>query len=503
MSGSNALANAFANANKPTVAIQSPFELMRQAGENAQLMNANRLFQANALRGQLIGQATDADGNYDGLKFNRLAAGAGPGYAPAAAAGLDQSTRIGGEQQTQALKNLTVQSTALDSLGPNATYQQVHDKVSEGVKAGWLQPAGANSVLVGMPQGDDPQSRATRSHILQTIGDQVRTATERLQSQNGVPTIVDRGGQKIPGAIDSRGGAFTPAGTAITNTTTPAEKISPVTGPAGPRGQPTTQPSSAYALSHGLDPDTGNPLPHPAFKDLPTTLRGPNQQPAAAPTQTGLGPADTTAMTETGGTSSKAYDATSQAGVKAISQRALLQNMAGDATQFTTGPGAAGIKNLKATIQRIGNIFGLSPIDADKLAANEDLDKVAAQLADAQGAGSDARLAVNQGANPSSHNTPAGLRLILNKLTGNADYLAARAQLAQQYQRTKDPTSANNRTFETEIGAKLDPRVFQFNRLDADQQKQYLSEMPTQAARDAFKRSYFEHRDQMKVFPGG
>lgn len=100
MSG-NALADAFTNANKPTVAIQSPFEVMNQAGSVAEKINANRLFQAQALRGQLLQQSTDANGNVDMPTYNRLAAGAGPGLAPAAAAGLDQSTRIAGEQQAQ------------------------------------------------------------------------------------------------------------------------------------------------------------------------------------------------------------------------------------------------------------------------------------------------------------------------------------------------------------------------------------------------------------------
>lgn len=146
---------------------------------------ANRGNQANALRGQLLQQATGADGNVDMPTYNRLASQAGPAMAPAVAAGLDQSTAIAGQQQTQALKSLDAQSTALDSLGPNATFGQVQAKLDEGLNAGWLQPAGAHAVMIGMPQGDDPQSQATRAHILQTIGDQVRSASERLQSQYG------------------------------------------------------------------------------------------------------------------------------------------------------------------------------------------------------------------------------------------------------------------------------------------------------------------------------
>ena len=66
-----------------------------------------------------------------------------------------------------------------------------------------------------------------------------------------------------------------------------------------------------------------------------------------------------------------------------------------DTGQFTTGPLADRIAKLRAIAQR----FHI-PVDNDATSATESFNKLAAQLASAQGAGSDARLAV---AAPGAH----------------------------------------------------------------------------------------------------
>ena len=107
---------------------------------------------------------------------------------------------------------------------------------------------------------------------------------------------------------------------------------------------------------------------------------------------------------------------------------------------------------------------------------------MANQLADAQGAGSDARMHVQQGANPSSHNTPAGLSLIVGQLRGNIDYLKAREQLAAAW-----PDKSDNTGFESTIGAHLDPRAFQYSRLTPQQKTDYFKGI---ADKDAFITAY-------------
>ena len=122
-------------------------------------------------------------------------------------------------------------------------------------------------------------------------------------------------------------------------------------------------------------------------------------------------------------------------------------------------------------------------VDPASVAANESFDKFANQLADAQGAGSDARLAVNQGANPSSHLSPAGVDLIIRQLRGNADYLQAQGRLAANY-----PDQTNVRKFQTDLGDNLDPRVFQYARMTPEQKMAFYRSMPNKAE---FQKSYY------------
>lgn len=527
-------------------AVENPLAQQQQYAQARQVilqsqnaMNQNKLFQSQQKQGQLAQQAIDpSTGQFSPSKFNMLlgqSPGAGIGAQDAIAASQTQSSA----QQTQAQGSQKQLASGIGGLltlngGAGPTYGQTTDFLKAQLTSGAIRPQSAQAALIGMPSGDDPQSMATRTHMIQTIQQQMASSQEQLTNAYGTAGIQNRGGTAQPivqqSAMQGGGVAQTPGAATITpapqfvdtgkqavptsggqpigpgiSTGLPsaAALAQPVTGPASATGAATTISLGQQLARQGLD-SNGNPIPNPAFASLPAALRNPNAPPKlGTPMATGLGPAATNAMAATGTQSSGAYQDISAASVKAQGQRALLQNMAGDASQFTTGPGADNIKAAQSILQRISPRIAASfGVDPAKLAANEDLDKVGNQLADAMGAGSDARLAVNQGANPSSHNTPAGLQLILAKLTGNTDYQAARGQLAAQYQQTIDPTGANSRQFEAQVGQQLDPRVFQFNRLNGPQQAQYLSEMPGGAAKDAFKQNYFRTK-AMGVLPGG
>lgn len=245
---------------------------------------------------------------------------------------------------------------------------------------------------------------------------------------------------------------------------------------------------------------TTQSLPSGGIQGLPPSLRntppaGTQQAPAAttapsAPASTtppveslagSLSPAQQAEQQKTGEQASQRFQAISDQGRQAIGQDALLATMQAEGSQYTTGVGADTLKAIKGTLMRAGldKVFGVDPAS---LAAQESVDKIANQLADAQGAGSDARLYVQQGANPSSHNSPAGFDLILRQLRGNTDYLRARQQLAQRY-----PDQTDVKGFEANVGARLNPRVFQYERLTPDQKADYFTHLTD---REAFKRDY-------------
>jgi hypothetical protein len=466
----------------------------------------NRLNQARQAAGEAYQQATDPNtGQVDPARAQALIA-ANPRAALAAQGSatsgqqLQQANTLFNQQQMGAIgRSIGSVLTQPDAQQTPGNYKAMLDYAL--ANHGITQDHYTTALAALQGAGTDPASLrqfGTKLLVGTLAGPEI--AQTVLPSNTGInqgntyqplvqqPAVLGGGLAKAPGAM--------PVGLPSAS-----QLIQPTPGPATATGQPTSTTLGNTLRMQGLD-QNGNPIPNPAFANLPSALRNPNAPPAVAtPIVTGVGPAASSAMATTGQTSSANYQDISNAATKAVGQRAQLQSMLGDASQFTTGPGASTLKDIKATIQRIGATVGTSfGIDANKLASQEDLDKVANQLADAQGANSDARLAVNQGANPSSHNTPAGLRLILNKLIGNSDFLAAKGALAAQYQRTQDPQGVNARTFADQVNQQLDPRVFQFNRMDQDQQRQYLTELG--AGKDAFKQKYIQMRS-MGVLPGG
>lgn len=492
--GSGALLSRIANPTQ--VNLLASYQGAAQAAHG---IWANRQDQANQLSGQAQQDAIGSDGTYSPEKYRQNLQAAGPGAALAAQSGLSSNQALSTDQLEQAHKKLAYVNSASGALlekGPDVTPADVMGIFQQGMSSGMLTLPEVQKQMATLPS--DPaglrawaEQHRAQAHSAQQQLDQTYGTRQPVNSGNTTTFPV------VPPA--SAGGT----GPSVKMTTSPSERLSPVTGPVGPNGGPTTISAAEYARNRGLDPNTGDPLPNPAFANLPPALRGPNQAPppAPAPQATGAGPAATNAMAASGTASSGAYTAISDTANKAVGQRALLQGMKADATQFVTGPGSSGLKDIKATIGRLGAAFGMAPdalIDPNKVAAAEDLDKAAAKLSDAMGAGSDARLSVNQSANPSSHNTPAGLHLIISKLIGDSDYAAFKGQAAAQYQKTQDPTGANSRQFEDQFRTQFDPRVFQFNRMDAAQQKQYLQELG--AGKDKFKLDFMKTK-QAGILP--
>jgi hypothetical protein len=268
------------------------------------------------------------------------------------------------------------------------------------------------------------------------------------------------------GSVPTNNGA--PVGAPIANQLSPAQLATPTQIGVDKNGAPVMG-----TLEQFLGKSTGSPLG--TGRQIPAALRGPNAPPQGV--VTGVGPAQQAALTTTGGNSANAFNEITTQGVAARSQGAVLDNMLADTAQFTTGPGAETIQKLREVGTRLG-----FPVDKDATSASESFNKLASQLADAQGAGSDARLAVNQAANPHATLSPGGVDLILRQLRGNADYLQARQALAAGY-----PDKADRSGFESKVGANLDPRIFQYSRMTPEQKATYFGSLKDKAT---FKKAY-------------
>ncbi len=247
--------------------------------------------------------------------------------------------------------------------------------------------------------------------------------------------------------------------------------------PTSPGNPALRNPANAPAAGAGFAPLTPNPA-------APGMTAAPGQAPSFA----GPGTAQSADMQATGANAASRFANISDEGLQARDQTAVLANMKNDLAQFNPGPGADWSLFAKKIISAAypNKMFGSQTRAFDQsITAQESFRKLMNQLADAQGAGSDARLHVNQGANPSDTLSPGSANFIISQLQGNSDYKLARARLARQY-----PDQSDVRGFENDIGAKLDPRYFQYNRLTPEQKSDYLAGITNPDERAAFKRGY-------------
>jgi hypothetical protein len=241
----------------------------------------------------------------------------------------------------------------------------------------------------------------------------------------------------------------------------PDQYVYPGGGPATPGTSPLGTGRPPPALLNPNKPQT-TPAPAPATAPSPagTGISGPTpaQKAGAAATeeQGKLGPPE--------------FQREAAADTQAQNQQAVLGNMLSDTAQFTTGP----LAGIVGKVRNMAGNLGLN-INTDAQSSKESFNKLAAGLANAQGAGSDARMNVNISANPHEELSPAGVDLILRQLQGNADYVRARSSLAAKYS-----DKANYPAFQESI-KDLDPRVFQITRMTDEQRQTYWKSLDTEA----------------------
>jgi hypothetical protein len=372
-----------------------------------------------------------------------------------------------------------IAGTALSVYDPanpasaNGVVDALYMGIESAVANGTLDQNTAQQLFKGIAATKSPDDLIGRVKQFALLGIDPNAALTRVYGQGGT---ISNGQEVQPGVVRDPmfGGGFTPAGQGVPQFPSRSELIGRVPGPPGPGGAPTTVPLGAV---------TPPALGGPAASSLgdgrfPHALRNP-ANPAAPPlasstgqVTTGLGPAQSSAQAATGAQGAARFSQIADQGVAAQAQDAILGNMETEIAQFASGTGQDRIKNFqKATLRFAPGVARAFGIDEKSVAANESFDKLAAQIADAQGAGSDARLAVTQSANPGSTLTPEGARLILSQLRGNADYNKARATLAANW-----PDKADQAGFEQQA-KNLDPRAFQMLRMTPEQQRTFFTNL--------------------------
>jgi hypothetical protein len=228
---------------------------------------------------------------------------------------------------------------------------------------------------------------------------------------------------------------------------------------AGPGAGPSPAPSverppepgwgtSPGSYSYGTAP-AARPAPTPN-QPAPPAAKSPFDRPAIS-----LSPAEEEQAKGAGAR----FDAEATAGTQAQAQQAVLGNMLADTAQFSTGP----LASIVGKFRNLAIALNLPGVNVEAQSAKESFGKLAAGLANAQGAGSDSRMNVTIQANPHEELSPAGVDLVVRQLQGNADYLQARQKLAQDW-----PAKSDYNGFAQSV-RQLDPRVFQYERMLPDQ----------------------------------
>ena len=523
MSGSNQLAfgvPTIASSGAPQVA--NPLAAINAANEAASHMYDLRAKQAKEAAGQAYqGAINPQTGELDANDFRRRLAASGPAAIAAGESLLNIQTISSNQlDQMKAKAAWTSHNAGVLADMPNPTQQDAINVLHKGLTDGILTPAEFQRQVSQLPT--DPAG--LRNWAAQHRAN-AQTVEQQIQWRYGVPfKQTGPGGQTIGGTQDVKTGAVSgppqpglPLGRSPDSS---GQYIVIKENADGTKLYGTAQ--HALNLAEGRDiNDNGPHVPGGTGQTsplgtgrLPPALQNPNKPPAAAapaaaPAATAPAPAPTggvqsgqttsgsAAATTTGTTSANRFTEIVDQGVKARSQDALLATLLSEAQGIRTGPGLDFVTGLKRTILGAGAQFGSNfGIDETKLAKLESVIKIGNQLADAQGAGSDARLRVNEGANPSYHNTPAGLDLIVRQLRGNSDYLRARQQLAAAYPGGKDKIE----DFEAKIGANLDPRVFQYERLTPEQKADYFKGLTD---KDTFIRAHDWATGQKLLGRGG
>jgi hypothetical protein len=153
-------------------------------------------------------------------------------------------------------------------------------------------------------------------------------------------------------------------------------------------------------------------------------------------------------------------------------------NMAHDLEGFTPGPGSDWTKVAKSFANRFTpDAFKSLGIEFDpkEIASQESFNKLANQIAQAQGAQSDMHLKIAGGANPNAEMSKMTVQEVLGRLQGNQDAIIAKNKAWQDYINANP--AGNYGDFSANFNQNFDPRIFQANYLSSADRQKMISEM--------------------------
>lgn len=507
----------------------NPLATMATGVGVANAVNQNRLFQqkfeANKAIGSAYQQSIDPEtGKLDSNKLLSIVAGNPKGAF--------LTGEVAGQAQAREKEQLGIDTARLElaqkhianvdkNLGalidmPDLSLAHATDALVRGVQDGRWTPQNAvkyigelSAVAGGKPASE--QSAAIRTR-LQEYRMRNLTSAEQLQATSPAPTVVDHGGGKLVMRLPQVGQPSL-EGT-IANTVTPEFKASRVQA-VGPGNVPVSIPQASITDDYGNPrapaapaqtgtlgtgrmnaPDAGGGAPAAAPQAAAPAVPG---MPAGA-LQTGLAPGVEPAANVTATANANQGVQLQQLASNVPQRKALLGNLEADLEKFTSGPGADWTKVATAAANRATeSMVGFSLFDPKSIAAQEDFNKQATQLAQQQfqalgGTGTDSKLDSAMKTSPYEELSKLGNRKIIHMLKGNEDAIAT---MNQEWQRAQLPKAEGGQgmggqdygRFVTEFNKSYDPRAFQWQYMGPDERKDSLKGM-TKDEQSKFRSAY-------------
>lgn len=511
----------------------NPLANIQSATQNANALigfqNNQRQMAAQQAIGQAQQQATDPNtGVVDQGKFRALVASdpnAAYGAQSADTTSLgQQGAALGNEAQT--LKNqgqkigFLAGLTAPLAADPTTTKADVQNTIQHAVNFGLIDAPTAQSVLSSLP--DDPAGvRSKLTGFLKSTmspGEEYAHIYGTQSSINNGPNVISG----VTGPADQGGGfsgsTATPLGIGPDAAATQAAGV-------GPNGAPTVTPLATRLGQEGVGGlvAPGGTTPVGTMGGKPTVPPGWNGQgagrypgaaPAAAstdfsggaspatpavapaspsaapgtPVQVGLAPGQADAMATTQRAGAEGAVSLLQSANATPDRLAILNNMLGDATTFTSGPGPQKARDIAATAN---NLFGTS-IDEAGIESAQGFNKFSQQISNAQsttlGAGSDAKLQAAMHANPNSSLQTNTNVQILHTLQGNEDAIQAKANAWNQSGLAQTNPGAYQQ-WSQNFNQNFDPRAYQLLRMSPEERMNMQSQMAKAGTLDAFRNS--------------
>ena len=471
--------SSYPTAQPPT----SPLQTLSGVAGLQNTLNQNKLFQQQFQTNLAVSQGAKAaidpqTGQYDPEKLRAWIA-----QNPNAGYGLPQI--IQGSQEAQQ-RNIGINQSQLENTrahlqaisgylaplmkpGATPTSSDVIAALSHATSTGVASPQDAANVYSTLPKipGTNQIDERQIPAWVQEQQLNVMSAQERLNAMSPAPQMVNTGQQQIPMRLPQVG-APSQAGPGIQNQLPPSTPVfNPQTnqpgylGPTG-GGAPGPQGGAPYgggAPGGGMIP-SGPALGAGAAADV-----------------------DATAGAQQGVALQRRADQIPQ-------NKAILGNLEGALGQFTSGPGQDWKKVASSFVNTnspFGNLF-----DPKKIASQEEFNKQATQLAQSQfqalgGTGANMQLESTTLTSPNSELSKLGNKGIIALLKGNEDAINVKNQAWQQYKASNGPQTYGK--FSTEFNKSYDPRVFQSQYLDPEDNKKMLSGM-TKTEQKTFLNAY-------------